>query len=110
MAESLSPYASGFGYACILTSTLLTAEDYYGADYPEDEVASDDEYDRDIYQFRKNADDLEEFDIHERETYEIDDELVRSDDEGDDGDEKLMEARAWKRDFGKTVRGDDMVL
>merc|ERR1711981_1292157 len=87
------------------------AEDYYGADYPEDEVASDDEYDRDVYQYRRNADDLEEFDIHERDTYEIDNDaaLVRSDDE-DDGDAKLNDARAWKRDFGKIVRGDRMVL
>ncbi len=40
----------------------LTAENYYTADYPDDEVASDDEYDRDAYHFRtENASDLEEF-------------------------------------------------
>jgi hypothetical protein len=91
---------------------MSTAEDYYGADYPEDEVASDDENDRDIYQYRKNADDLEEFDVEERETYEVDDDaaLVRSDDEGNGGDAELLDARAWRTEYGKVVRGEDMVL
>jgi hypothetical protein len=86
------------------------AEDYYGADYPEDEVVSDDEYDRDAYQFRRNADDLEEFDITERDTYEVDDDddIARSDNE--DADDKLSAARAWRTDYGKKVRGEDMVL
>ena len=39
------------------------AENYYAADYPDDEVASDDEFDRNPYLFRTgNASDLEEFD------------------------------------------------
>src|SRR5690606_36230402 len=40
-----------------------TAEDHYTADYPEDEVDSDDEYGRHAYYFRnRNASDEEEFD------------------------------------------------
>lgn len=40
----------------------MPAEDYYAADYPEDEVASDDEYGRDDYHFRtSNASDMEEY-------------------------------------------------
>ncbi|TPX17331.1 uncharacterized protein E0L32_012186 [Thyridium curvatum] len=40
-----------------------TAENYYTADYPDDEVASDDEYDQNAYHYRTgNASDLEEFD------------------------------------------------
>ncbi|KAK4561844.1 hypothetical protein LTR86_004524 [Recurvomyces mirabilis] len=31
------------------------AEDYYGADYPEDELASDDEYDRGAYGYRRHG-------------------------------------------------------
>ncbi|KAF2100815.1 hypothetical protein NA57DRAFT_74412 [Rhizodiscina lignyota] len=37
------------------------AEDFYGADYPEDELELDDEYDVDAYQYRRNASDEEEF-------------------------------------------------
>lgn len=38
------------------------AENYYAHDYPEDEVSSDDEFDRDAYHYRNgNASDLEEF-------------------------------------------------
>ncbi|SPO01070.1 uncharacterized protein DNG_03817 [Cephalotrichum gorgonifer] len=37
------------------------AEDYYGADYPEDEVSEDDEYGHNPYQYRNNASDEEEF-------------------------------------------------
>ena len=37
------------------------AENYYGADYPEDEVASDDELDLDAYKYRQGASD-EEYD------------------------------------------------
>ncbi|KIW02100.1 uncharacterized protein PV09_06590 [Verruconis gallopava] len=85
------------------------AEDYYGADYPEDEVASDDEYDRDAYQYRKNADDLEEFDVHENYNSEYEeDALVRSDDEGD-FESKLSDARAWRREFGRDVKKYDMM-
>ena len=37
------------------------AEDYYGADYPEDEVDTDDEYDTGAYNYRHNASDDEEY-------------------------------------------------
>ncbi len=33
------------------------AEDYYGADYPEDEVSSDDEFDRNLYGYNATVDD-----------------------------------------------------
>lgn len=53
--------------------TLVTAENYYTADYPDEEVASDDEYDHNAYSFRNgNASDLEEYDEDD-------------DDEDDDG-------------------------
>ena len=37
------------------------AEDYYGNDYPEDEVDSDDEFGRDVYKYRNDASDAEDF-------------------------------------------------
>lgn len=40
----------------------MTAEDFYGNDYPEDEMDSDDEYGRDAYQYRNCNSDDEEFD------------------------------------------------
>ena len=42
--------------------TLGVAENYYGADYPEDEVDSDDEFGHSAYKYRhKGASDDEEF-------------------------------------------------
>ncbi|RYO83775.1 hypothetical protein DL763_007738 [Monosporascus cannonballus] len=42
------------------------AENYYTADYPDDEVASDDEYDINVYAYRTgNASDLEEYDVED---------------------------------------------
>jgi len=38
------------------------AEDYYGADYPEDEVASDDEYNQGAYGYRHGGSDDEQWD------------------------------------------------
>ncbi|KAK6841419.1 hypothetical protein PG987_002279 [Apiospora arundinis] len=44
------------------------AENYYTADYPDDEVASDDEFDRNPYSFRNgNASDMEEYDVDDEE-------------------------------------------
>lgn len=44
--------------------TAHTAENYYTADYPDEEVATDDEYGRNAYSFRNgNASDLEEYDV-----------------------------------------------
>jgi hypothetical protein len=58
----------------------LLAEDYYAADYPEDEVASDDEYGRDDYHYRTgNASDMEEYDgVDEDNDPDL---IARSDDE-----------------------------
>ncbi|KAI9711974.1 MAG: hypothetical protein M1820_001682 [Bogoriella megaspora] len=39
------------------------AEDYYGADYPEDEVDLDDEFDEGAYKFRNNDSDEEAYDF-----------------------------------------------
>lgn len=53
----------------------IKAEDHYTADYPDDEVDTDDEYDRNAYNYRNhNASDLEEFDEND---------AAFSDDEGD---------------------------
>jgi hypothetical protein len=41
---------------------IAAAEDFYANDYPEDEVDSDDEYDRRAYRYRSHASDEEEFD------------------------------------------------
>ena len=46
-----------------LKLTHIIAEDYYGADYPEDEVDEDDEYDVNAYKYRKGASDDEEWDV-----------------------------------------------
>jgi hypothetical protein len=87
----------------IWVTHFLIAEDYYGADYPEDEVASDDEHDREVYQYRKNADDLEEFDVHEKyDSEHEEDDLVRSDDD-DEFNNNLSAAREWRKDFGKAA-------
>jgi hypothetical protein len=66
------PNEGKFGQA-----NAILAEDYYAADYPEDEVESDDEYGRDDYHYRTgNASDMEEFDgVGE------DDDIAKSDDE-----------------------------
>ena len=48
--------------ACTFPLTNRTAENYYAADYPDEEVHSDDEFGRNAYDFRTgNASDLEEF-------------------------------------------------
>ncbi|KAI9809556.1 MAG: hypothetical protein M1827_006791 [Pycnora praestabilis] len=43
-------------------ANLTSAEDFYGNDYPEDEVESDDEYGHGAYNHRQGASDDEEFD------------------------------------------------
>lgn len=61
-----------------MMKSLLTAriaENYYTADYPDEEVATDDEYGRNAYSFRnENASDLEEYDV-ENDSDSADDEL-----------------------------------
>lgn len=41
---------------------MISAEDFYGNDYPEDEIDSDDEFDLGAYDHRNCASDEEEFD------------------------------------------------
>lgn len=43
-------------------ANTAAAENYYTADYPDEELDSGDEYDRDAYNYRGNASDQEEFD------------------------------------------------
>lgn len=46
------------------------AEDYYANDYPEDELSSDDEFDRDPYQRRyRHGSDDEEYDLNDEDAY-----------------------------------------
>jgi hypothetical protein len=60
-----------------MNSNVSIAEDHYTADYPEDEVDSDDEFGRNAYHYRNgNASDLEEFDEHDQ------DDIYHSDDDG----------------------------
>ncbi|KFH48037.1 hypothetical protein ACRE_010970 [Hapsidospora chrysogenum ATCC 11550] len=70
-----------------------TAEDHYTADYPEDEVDSDDEYGRHAYYFRnRNASDEEEFD---NDLYsDSSDEMIM---EGDDDDVAMARIKAYVR-------------
>ncbi|CAM1505541.1 Fc.00g111780.m01.CDS01 [Cosmosporella sp. VM-42] len=68
------------------------AENYYTADYPEDEVASDDEFGRHPYEYRNaNASDDEEFDNDE---FEENDEMVI---EGDDDDAAMARIKAFMK-------------
>lgn len=46
-----------------------TAENYYTADYPDEDLDSGDEFDRGAYNYRGNASDLEEFDERDEEGY-----------------------------------------
>jgi hypothetical protein len=64
-----------FLYLLILTDDI--AENHYSADYPDEEVESDDEFGRNAYAYRTgNASDLEEWDL-----------------EGDSGDSEEEEMR-----------------
>ncbi|KAF2248433.1 hypothetical protein BU26DRAFT_334071 [Trematosphaeria pertusa] len=57
------------------------AEDYYANDYPEDELSSDDEYDRNLYQKKyRHGSDNEDFNLDD----EDDDAGARSDEDEDD--------------------------
>jgi Transcription factor Iwr1 len=68
-----------FVSSCLKLTRFSEAENHYTADYPDEEVASDDEYDRNAYNYRTgNASDLEEFD----EEYD-EGGVVLSDNEGD---------------------------
>lgn len=71
----------------------LAAENYYTADYPEDEVESDDEYGRCAYGYRNgNASDDEEFDNMD---YDDDDDMVLEG--GGDDDAAMARIRNYVR-------------
>jgi hypothetical protein len=65
------------------------AEDYYANDYPEDELNSDDEYDRNLYQstFRHGSDD-------EENSWDSDDDDVGARSDGDEDDEHFRRIAA----------------
>ena len=72
-----------------------TAEGHYTADYPDDEVDSDDEYDQNPYSFRTgNASDMEEYGV-EDDAYS-----VPSDDEnrGNDGYRPKFSTKPWMKE------------
>ncbi|KAF4783184.1 hypothetical protein HER10_EVM0007101 [Colletotrichum scovillei] len=78
------------------------AENHYTADYPEDEVDSEDEYDRHAYLFRNaNASDEEEFDT--RDPYEDDDDdmyVMEGDERRDEDDVFQDKIRRYIRQHG----------
>jgi hypothetical protein len=78
------------------------AENHYTADYPDEEVASDDEFDRNAYNYRTgNASDLEEYD-------ELDDDGVAlSDDEGD-STRYPWKAKPWMKRPEKSILDVDV--
>ncbi|KFA63524.1 hypothetical protein S40285_00286 [Stachybotrys chlorohalonatus IBT 40285] len=70
------------------------AENYYTADYPEDEVETDDEFDRHAYLYRNgNASDEEEFDNREYNDSDEDDDKILL--EGDDDDVTMARIRTY---------------
>lgn len=48
-----------------MRSLTFVAEDFYGNDYPDEELDLQDEYNHDPYMYRNNASDDEEFDGEE---------------------------------------------
>lgn len=58
--------------ALVKILTLLIAENYYTADYPDEDLDSGDEYGRGAYNYRGNASDQEEFDERDDEGYVMD--------------------------------------
>ena len=92
------------GYHFIGLRMPSAAEDYYGADYPEDELDEDDEFDRDLYQYRTHAADVDEYDVRQP-GYEGEDQIARSDDEDEEADEHLSAAKAWRNQFARYNEG-----
>ncbi|KAG6011534.1 hypothetical protein E4U43_008248 [Claviceps pusilla] len=71
------------------------AENHYTADYPEDEVDSDDEYGRQAYMYRHgNNSDEEEFD---ETLYEEEDEMVLEGDADEDDDARMARIKEFMR-------------
>jgi len=71
------------------------AENHYTADYPDEEVASDDEFDRNAYHYRT---DLKEYD----EEFEDDEDVALSDDDGD-ATRYPWKAKPWMRGVEKSI-------
>lgn len=81
-----APFSNGVDVGGTHVTDRCVDENHYTADYPEDEVESDDEFGRDDYRYRTgNASDKEEFDDADE------DEVVRSDDEAG-----LPGTRLWR--------------
>jgi hypothetical protein len=82
-------------------TNMFPAENHYTADYPDEEVASDDEFDRNAYNYRTgNASDLEEYD----EDFEED--VALSDDDGD-ATMYPWKAKPWMRGAEKSILDAD---
>jgi hypothetical protein len=78
-------------------TNMFPAENHYTADYPDEEVASDDEFDRNAYNYRTgNASDLEEYDE------EFEDDVALSDDDGD-ATKYPWKAKPWMRGVEKSI-------
>ncbi|PNY27514.1 Uncharacterized protein TCAP_02561 [Tolypocladium capitatum] len=75
------------------------AENHYAADYPEDEVESDDEYGRQPYGYRNgNASDDEEFgNVHYSNDEDDHDEALFKGDAGDGDDARIARIRAYMK-------------
>ncbi|KAI5465733.1 hypothetical protein BGZ63DRAFT_411237 [Mariannaea sp. PMI_226] len=70
------------------------AENYYTADYPEDEVESDDEYNRYAYGYRNaNASDNEEYDNRNYDESDTDEMII----EGEDDDAAMARIKAYMK-------------
>lgn len=79
-------------YVVAISSLVVTAEDYYGNDYPEDELDSDDQFERNAYSYKIDASEDEEF----------------NDDSYSHSDPESMQDLSWKGNFGvKSLRISD---
>ena len=54
-AQSFSLLRRSNSYVAVTSSLTIIAEDYYGNDYPEDELDSDDEFERNAHRYRIDA-------------------------------------------------------
>ncbi|KAK5118280.1 hypothetical protein LTR62_002793 [Meristemomyces frigidus] len=77
------------------------AEDYYGADYPEDELASDDEYDRGAYGFRRRGAGGSDDESWDGETGEF-----GGDEDGGKGEE-FWKREGWEGFAGAEGKGEE---
>jgi len=80
-----------------LELTFLIAENHYTADYPEDEVDSDDDVNRGVYRFRDGyGSDNEEFDLARDSDADQDDYVLDDHSPGDFGDYDLRRFQRLK--------------